>query len=77
VIKSVVDGSLIFLTGHSNVITTISLSKCGRYVASGQRTEMGQKVSLYTMRERERERDAYYDTFLTHSLSFSPNIFFF
>jgi hypothetical protein len=51
VIKSVVDGSLIFLTGHSNVITTLALSKCGRYVASGQRTEMGQKVSYYIVKD--------------------------
>ena len=50
-IKSVVDGSLIFLTGHSNVITTLALSKCGRYVASGQRTEMGQKVSYYIVKD--------------------------
>jgi hypothetical protein len=44
VIKSVVSGALVFLAGHSNLVTAIALSKCGRYIASGQRTEMGQKV---------------------------------
>ena len=44
VVKSIVTGALSFLAGHSSTVTAVALSKCGRYIASGQRTEMGQKV---------------------------------
>ena len=44
VIKSLVDGSQSFLTGHSDTITALALSPCGRFVASGQQTVFGRKV---------------------------------
>jgi len=47
VVKSVVTGHLTFLAGHTNAVTCVALSKCGRYIASGQRGEMGQKVRRF------------------------------
>ena len=44
VIKSLTDGSQSFLTGHTDPITSVALSSCGRYIASGQRTVYGKKV---------------------------------
>jgi hypothetical protein len=44
VVKNVVSGAQTFLTGHSANVTCVALSKCGRFIASGQRTEMGNKV---------------------------------
>jgi hypothetical protein len=44
VIKSLTDGSQSFLTGHTDPITSVALSPCGRYIASGQRTVYGKKV---------------------------------
>lgn len=35
-----------FLTGHTNLITCIAVSKSGRYIASGQVTHMGYQVTL-------------------------------
>lgn len=32
------------LTGHSNFITAVAISKSGEYLASGQMTHMGFKV---------------------------------
>lgn len=46
VIKNITTGNQIFLTGHTADITCVALSPCGRYIASGQRTEMGNKVSI-------------------------------
>ena len=46
VIKSLTDGSQSFLVGHSDPITSIAVSSCGRYIASGQRTVFGKKVSV-------------------------------
>lgn len=46
VIKSLVDGSQSFLTGHTDVITAVAVSKCGRYVASGQKAPMGAKTPI-------------------------------
>ncbi len=44
VIKSLVDGSQSFLAGHSDTITAVALSACGRFVASGQKSNFGKKV---------------------------------
>lgn len=46
VIKNIVTGAQSFLSGHSHPVTCIALSKCGRFIASGQTTEMGNKVSF-------------------------------
>lgn len=45
IIKSLVDGSQSFLMGHTGVVTALALSKCGRFIASGQQSVMGAKVS--------------------------------
>jgi cilia- and flagella-associated protein 52 len=37
-------GSQEFLHGHTDMVTCISLSKCGKYIASGQVTHMGFQV---------------------------------
>ncbi len=47
VIKSLTDGSQSFLTGHTDPITSVALSSCGRYIASGQRTVYGKKVRAF------------------------------
>lgn len=44
VIKNLSDGKQSFLTGHTDLVTTVALSKCGKYIASGQKTNMGFKV---------------------------------
>jgi len=44
VVKSIVTGAQTFLTGHTDVVTTLAVSKCGRYIASGQKTPMGKKA---------------------------------
>lgn len=48
VVKSIVTGAQTFLTGHTDVVTTLAVSKCGRYIASGQKTPMGKKVRFET-----------------------------
>ena len=56
VIKSLVDGSQSFLTGHTDTITTVALSACGRFVASGQKSNFGKKVRAAGGRARRRQR---------------------
>jgi hypothetical protein len=65
VVKSIVDGSQTFLTGHSDAVTTVALSKCGRFIASGQKSGMGQKVRGESRRGGEtfRLHDALFLTF--------------
>jgi hypothetical protein len=46
VIKSLVDGSQAFMSGHTDTVTTLALSSCGRFVASGQKSNFGKKVRL-------------------------------
>ena len=46
VVEDIQTGKQEFLTGHSNDVTCISISKSGRYIASGQLTYMGFKVRL-------------------------------
>jgi WD40 repeat protein len=38
--------SQVFLSGHTNVISTIAVSPNGKYIASGQISYMGFKVSI-------------------------------
>lgn len=45
IIKSLRNGKQDFLHGHTNNVSCISVSKSGRYIASGQVTFMGFKVS--------------------------------
>jgi cilia- and flagella-associated protein 52 len=35
-----------FLQGHTNVISCIAISKCGKYIASGQQTHMGFQADI-------------------------------
>ncbi len=35
-----------FLRGHTDIITCLAISKCGKYVASGQQTHMGFQASI-------------------------------
>lgn len=43
-IKNIETGEQIFLSGHTDVITTLCISPCGKYIASGQITHLGFKV---------------------------------
>jgi len=45
IIKSLRSGKQDFLQGHTNNVSCIAVSKSGRYIASGQVTFMGFKVS--------------------------------
>lgn len=45
VVEDIQTGKQEFLTGHNNDVTCITISKSGRYIASGQLTHMGFKVS--------------------------------
>jgi hypothetical protein len=56
VVKNIVSGVQSFLSGHSADVTCVALSRCGRYIASGQRTEMGNKVSEKPAMEGVRKR---------------------
>lgn len=47
IVEEIQTGKQQFLTGHSNDVTCIAISKSGRYIASGQLTYMGFKVGLY------------------------------
>lgn len=44
-IKHIDSGKQIFLSGHTNLISTICISPCGNYIASGQINFLGFKVS--------------------------------
>lgn len=50
VVEDIQSGKQEFLTGHSNDVTCIAVSKSGRYIASGQLTYMGFKVFRDTAR---------------------------
>ncbi len=64
-----------FLSGHTNNVSCIAVSKSGRYVASGQSTHMGFKADVIVW---DFKRRAAYKTFTLHkvkvqALAFSPN----
>jgi WD40 repeat protein len=46
VIKNVAENTQVFLQGHSNKVSCITLSKSGNYIASGQQTYMGFKADV-------------------------------
>ena len=46
VVKNLKSGNQTFLTGHTDVVTCVALSKDGKTVASGQRVDMGVKVRM-------------------------------
>ena len=47
VVEDIQSGKQDFLTGHTNDVTCIAISKSGRYIASGQLTYMGFKVHIF------------------------------
>jgi len=46
VIKNITDNSQVFLRGHNDKVSCCALSKCGRYLASGQKTHIGFKADV-------------------------------
>lgn len=66
IIKSLRSGKQTFLHGHTNNVSCISVSKSGRYIASGQVTFMGFKVSWCNKRGK---------TLITHGLITSQMCF--
>jgi len=44
VVKNTRTGKQAFLQGHTDKVTCVGLSHCGRFLASGQKTEPGTKV---------------------------------
>jgi WD40 repeat protein len=44
VLKNTRTQQQVFLHGHTDKVTCVAMSHCGRYLASGQRTEPGTKV---------------------------------
>lgn len=45
IVKNLATNQQAFLTGHNDAVTCIELSKCGRYIASGQKVDLGLRVS--------------------------------
>ncbi|XP_011496716.1 PREDICTED: cilia- and flagella-associated protein 52 [Ceratosolen solmsi marchali] len=45
-IKHIESGAQYFLSGHTNLISTICISPCGKYIASGQINHMGFKATV-------------------------------
>lgn len=64
-----------FLTGHTDTITCVAVSKNGKYIASGQSTHMGYKADIIVW---DYETKKIYSRFVLHkvkveALAFSPN----
>ncbi|KAI2663503.1 Cilia- and flagella-associated protein 52 [Labeo rohita] len=75
IIKSLKSGRQTFLHGHTNNVSCISVSKSGRYIASGQVTFMGFKADVIIW---DYEKKEIYARLMLHKarvedLSFSPN----
>ncbi|XP_015113522.1 cilia- and flagella-associated protein 52 [Diachasma alloeum] len=45
-VRNVDSGHQEFLAGHTNVVTTLSISRCGSFIASGQLTHLGFKAAV-------------------------------
>lgn len=75
VIKNLDTNSQSFLSGHTDNVSCVTVSKSGKYVASGQSTHMGFKADVIVWDYKER---ALYCRLVLHkvkveALSFSPN----
>jgi len=75
VIKNKDNNSQEFLSGHTDYVSCVAVSKSGRYVASGQSTHMGFKADVIVW---DYEQKSLYCRLVLHkvkveALSFSPN----
>jgi len=75
VIESLKDKSQVFLRGHTNTVSCLTISPTGKYIASGQETHMGFKADIIVWDYNKKE---FYANFPLHkvrveALSFSCN----
>lgn len=75
VIKDIETGAQIFLSGHTDNVSCVALSKTGKYVASGQSTYMGFKADVIVWDYKSK---SLYCRLVLHkvkveALAFSPN----
>ncbi|XP_014217506.1 cilia- and flagella-associated protein 52-like [Copidosoma floridanum] len=54
-VKHIITGKQAFLSGHTNLISTMCISPCGKYVASGQINHMGFKAKVIIWDYHERK----------------------
>ncbi|KAF7651790.1 hypothetical protein LDENG_00105250 [Lucifuga dentata] len=75
ILKKIKDGKQEFLHGHSNNVSCVSVSKTGRYIASGQVNYMGFKADIIIWDYAQRVIHARLQLHKAkvESLSFSPN----
>ncbi|XP_030639152.1 cilia- and flagella-associated protein 52 [Chanos chanos] len=75
ILKSLKNGKQAFLHGHTNNVSCITVSKSGRYIASGQVTYMGFKadVIIWDYAKREIYARLQLHKAKVEALSFSPN----
>ncbi|KAL4647974.1 cilia- and flagella-associated protein 52 isoform X1 [Arapaima gigas] len=75
ILKSLTDGQQEFLHGHTNYISCVTVSKSGRYLASGQVTYMGFKadVIIWDFAKRKIHARLQLHKAKVESLAFSPN----
>ena len=59
------DNRQVFFRGHSNPVSAVAVSRCGKYLASGQVTHMGYKAAIhvYTLADHK-----LYATFTLHKV---------
>jgi len=75
VVKNIATGAQQFLSGHTDNVSCVALSKSGKYVASGQSTYMGFKADVIVW---DFENMSLYCRLVLHKvkvedLAFSPN----
>lgn len=75
VVKNIANSKQEFLSGHTDNVSCVAISRSGQYVASGQSTHMGFKADVIVWDYRKR---ALYCSLVLHkvkveALSFSPD----